>query len=51
MKVAEQPLSTSHSIAISNSFKHNIFPSNAKVACAKPVDKKMENKHLFQISR
>ena len=31
IKVAVEPLSTSLSIAISNSFKHNIFPSNAKV--------------------
>ena len=44
IKVAAEPLSTPISIAINNSFKHNIFPSNAKVACVKPVDKKTENK-------
>ena len=44
IKVAAEPFSILLSIAINNSFKHNIFPSNAKVACGKPVDKKMENK-------
>ena len=34
-------------IAIRNSFKYNIFPSNAKVACFKPVDKKTEDKHCI----
>ena len=36
-----------NSIAINNGFKHNIFPSNAKVACIKPVDKKIEDKHCI----
>ena len=45
IKIAAEPLSTPLSIAISNSFKHNIFPDNAKVACVKPLDKKTENKH------
>ena len=38
-------MSTTLSIAISNSFKHNIFPDNAKVACVKPLEKKKENKN------
>ena len=38
-------MSTPLSIAVSNSFKHNIFPDNAKVACVKRLDKKTENKH------
>ena len=45
IKIAAEPLSTPLSIAISNSFKHNIFPDNAKVACVKPLDKKTKNKH------
>ena len=45
IKIAAEPLSTPLSIAISNSFKHSIFPDNAKVACVKPIDKKTENKH------
>ena len=45
IKVAAEPLSTPLSIVINNSFKHNIFPSNAKIACVKPLDKKTENKH------
>ena len=49
IKIAAEPLSTPLSIAISNnSFKHNIFPDNAKVACVKPQDfQKMENKHYI----
>ena len=43
IKIAAEPLSTPLSIAISNSFKHNIFPDNAKVACVKPLDKKTNN--------
>ena len=39
IKIAAEPLSTPLSIAISNSFKYNILPSNAKVACVKPLDK------------
>ena len=39
------PLSTQFSITINISFKYNIFPSNAKVACVKPLDKKTEDKH------
>ena len=35
------------SIAINNSFKHNIFPDNAQVACVKSLDKKTENKHAI----
>ena len=45
MKIAAEPLTAPLSIAISNNFKHNIFPENAKVACVKPLDKKTENKH------
>ena len=45
IKIAAEPLSTPLSIAINNSFKQNIFPNNVKVACVKPLDKKMENKH------
>ena len=40
IEVAAEPLSTSLLIRINNSFKHNIFPGNAKVACVKPLDKK-----------
>ena len=43
--MAAEPLSTPLSITIKNSFKYNIFPSNAKVACVKPLDKKTEDKH------
>ena len=45
IKIAAEPLSTPLSLEISNSFKHNIFPNNAKVACVKPLDRKTENKH------
>ena len=46
IKIVAEPLSTPLSIAINNSFKQNIFPDNAKVACVKPLDKKNpENKH------
>ena len=45
IKIAAEPLSTRLSIAISNSFKHNIFPNSAEVSCIKPLDKKTENKH------
>ena len=45
IKIAAESLSTPLSIAINNSFKQNIFPDNAKVACVKPLDKKTENKH------
>ena len=45
IKIVAEPLSTPLSIAISNSFRHDIFPDNNKVACAKPLDKKAENKH------
>ena len=41
------PLSTPFSITINISFKYNIFPSNAKVACVKPLDKKTEDKHCI----
>ena len=47
IKMAAEPLSTPLSIAINNSFKYNIFPSNAKVACVKPLDKKTEDKHCI----
>ena len=33
------------SIVINNSFKQNIFPNDAKVACDKPLDKKTKSKH------
>ena len=45
IKMAAESLSKPLSIAINNSFKYNIFPSNAKVACVKPLDKKTEDKH------
>lgn len=48
---ASQPLSTPLSRTINNSFKHNIFPSNAKVACFKPLDKTTENKHSISSLR
>ena len=51
IKIAADPLSTPLSIAISNSFKHNNFPNNAKVTCVKPLDKKTENKHSISIFR
>ena len=47
IKMAAEPLSTPLSIAINNSFKYNIFPNNAKVACVKPLDKKTEDKHCI----
>ena len=47
IKMAAESLSTHLSIAINNSFKYNIFPSNAKVACVKPLDKKTEDKHCI----
>ena len=43
-KMAAERFSTPLSIAINNSFKYKIFPSNAKVACVKPLDKKTEDK-------
>ena len=46
IKIAAEPFSTPLSIAISNTFKHNIFPSYAKVARVKPLDKK-EGKQTF----
>ena len=49
IKMAAEPLSTQLSIAINNSFKYNIFRSNAKVACVKPLDKKTESKHCIQV--
>ena len=45
--MAAEPLSTPLLIAIKNSFKYNIFPSNAKVARVKPLDKKTEDKHCI----
>ena len=45
--MAIEPLSTPLSRAISNSFKHNIFPDNAKIAFAKLLDKKAKGKHCF----
>ena len=45
--MAAEPLSTPLSIAINNSFKYNIFLSNAKVTCVKPLDKKTEDKHCI----
>ena len=45
--MAAEPLSTPLSIAINNSFKYNIFPSNAKVACVKLLDKKTEDKYCI----
>ena len=47
IKMAAEPLSTPLSIAINNSFKYNIFPSNAKVTCVKTLDKKTEDKHCI----
>ena len=45
INIAAEALSSPLSKAISNSFKHNFFPDNAKVACVKPLDKKTGNKH------
>ena len=45
--MAVEPLSTPLSIAINNSFKYNIFSSNAKIACVKLLDKKTENKYCI----
>ena len=45
--MAAEPLSTTLSISINKSFKYNIFPSNARVACIKPLDKKTEDKHCI----
>ena len=47
IKMAAEPLRTPLAVAINNSFKYNIFPSNAKVACVKPLDKKTEDKHCI----
>ena len=48
--MAAEPLSTPLSIAINNSFKYNIFTSNAKVACVKPLDKKTRQTLYFKFS-
>ena len=45
-KIAAEPLDTPLSIAINNSFKHNIFPSNAKIDCVKSLEKKTGKKTL-----
>ena len=45
--MATEPLSKPLSILINKSFKYNIFPSNARVACIKPLDKKTEDKHCI----
>ena len=47
IKMAAEPLNTPLSIAIDNSFKYNIFPGNAKVACVKSLNKKAEDKHCI----
>ena len=47
IKMAAETVSTPLSIAINNSFKYNIFHSNAKVACVKSLDKKTEHKHCI----
>ena len=49
IKMAAEPLSTPLSITINSSFKYNIFPSNTKVACVKPLDKKQKTNTVFQI--
>ena len=49
IKMAVEPLSTTLSIAINNTFKHKIFPINAKVAWVEPLDKKIEGNTVFQI--
>ena len=46
IRVAAEPLRPL-SIAINNSLKYNNFPSNAKVACVKSLDKKTEEKHCI----
>ena len=46
-KMAAEPLNTPLAIAINHSFKYNIFPSNANLACVKHLDKKTENKHCI----
>ena len=47
IKMAAEPLSTLLSIGINNSFKYKFFPSNAKVACIKPLDKKTKDKQCL----
>ena len=49
IKMAGESLSTLLSIAINNTFKYNIFPSNAKVAWVKYLDKKREDKHCIRV--
>ena len=48
--MAAEPLGTPFSIAINNSFKYNIFPSNAKVACVKPLEKNRRQTLYFKFS-
>ena len=50
IKMATESLSTSLSIVINKSFKYNIFPSNAKVACVKPLDKDRRQTLYFKFS-
>ena len=47
IKMATESLSTSLSIVINKSFKYKIFPSNAKVACVKPLNKNTVDKHCI----
>ena len=37
IEMAAEPLTTPVSVAMTNSFKYNIFPCNAKVACVKSL--------------
>ena len=45
--MAAERLNPQLSIAINNSFKYNIFPSNTKAACVKPLNKKTGDKHCI----
>ena len=47
IKMATEPLSTSLSIAINKNLKYNIFLSNIKVACVKPLNKNTEDKYCI----
>ena len=49
IKMATEPLSTSLSIAINKNLKYNIFLSNIKVACVKPLNKIQKTNTVSQI--
>ena len=48
--MATEPLSTPLSTSINNSFKYNIFLSNAKAACVKTLDKTTKQILYFKFS-